>query len=174
MPRNLTTPDSAESSAVGNSNISGLKEQPTSSVSISVDTKAPGASSKAQYIPSPEKAMANAQAGGMTVDQGLYPGRIEKIHGSDYLSAAETMKRTKVTQSEIVELAKEIYAEEKMARGRYAKAKEIIKEASEQQLQDPDERLAKAMRIVKRGVKTKKDAKEAAHTQLSRQKRSSM
>jgi len=174
MPRNLTVPDSVESSVIGNSNISGLKEAPKTAISIDM-TRAPGASAKNQYIPSKSKAAQIAQARGMPVEGSMMPsGRVEKIHGIDFMTAEKTQNMLRVMDSEIVDLAKEIWEQERDSRKRYSQAKKMVEEASEEDLENPNPRLAKAIKILEKGTLSKKQAKQAAKARLLRQKRQVM
>jgi hypothetical protein len=164
--KNLSVPDIDTRDPVAG-NISGVKDEPLASVSITSNTKQIG-SSRAQYIPSEQKQRSIAIARGEKVPpkNDTTPGRIHKIRGASYLSADDTAKRMGTVDSEILSLAKELWKEESDARKRYKKAKEIVSKASDDELENPTPRMKKAIKILKKGVLDKDGAKAAAREKL--------
>lgn len=176
MSRNLSVPESSESSIVRNTNITGLKEAPAAAIFIDNSGAPPGAATgRNTYEPSQLKVRLIAEA------RGEVPKRVEvidvdsvqKIHGVDYLSAVDTKKKLKIKDSEILSLAKQIWGQESDARKRYRRAKKMVQEASEDELENLDvyPRLARAMKVLEKGAMTKKKAKKKAQIQLDRRSR---
>ena len=172
MPVNLTVPDSADSQAIKSGNY-GLKEQPRSSVSIDSIPPPAGATSTSTYTPSPDKARSIAEARGEIVakprDDQTH-GKVVKLHGVDYMSAVDTAKVVGVVDSEILKYAKEIWSEDKDNRERYHKAKRMVSKADDDDLDNPSPRLARAIKVVEKGVLSKKKAKVEARNRIVRAK----
>ena len=175
MPRNLSVPDSAESVEVREGNFSGMgpNDKPRSSVSITPIAPPAGADNRNSYKPSASKSHAIAVARGEAspkVRSNETPGRIQKIYGATYMSASDTAKRIGVVDSEVLALAKELWEEDRDARNRFNQAKKIVKGASEEEIERPKNRLAKAIKIIERGVLSKKKAKVEARNRITRSK----
>jgi hypothetical protein len=164
--RNLSVPDINLADPVGG-NISGMKEEPLASVSISTNTKQIG-SARPQYIPSDAKQRQIAIARGEIVPEKVnrIRNKVHKIKGADYMNADDTHTRNGTVESEILSLAKELWKEDASARKIYKKARQIVSDADDSELDDPGPRLKKALMILDKGIMTKKKAKAAAREKL--------
>ena len=103
------------------------------------------------YIPNP-----NAETPRRTTPKRSSEGprsavRRIRLMGRDYIGHKETEKRSAHHTSRIQELAKTIYGKHKKVRADYKSAQEMVSASSQEELANPDESLARAMRIVVRG-----------------------
>lgn len=147
MVKNLSVPDSDESEEIGNKPL--FKPTMASSVVVDNSTTPPGGNQPNTYKPGAPR-------------EDTINGPVRKLHGATYMSHKQTQKRLNVQDSEIADLAKTIYAEELDLRRNIKVAQTMVNAATKGEIDEPSSQLAKALRLLARGNKTTRQAKEEA------------
>lgn len=147
------------------------KAQLAAPIVVAVKEKPPGASSFADYKPSPGKRKQIMQMRGLEVPEEpqVHSRHVVRHVGEDYLTAAQSAERRKKQEKEINARAKQLWLAEDTQRKRFKEAQKIVREATDTEVENPTDRLKRAIEILDRGQPITKDrAMREARAQILR------